>query len=236
VKNATQCAKNLTSLLKKLPAVEPPELPVADDPVVVLIQSFLMWEADSTRAGQAFDRIQQRVADYNDLRVSMPHEIADYIGSRYPMAEERARRLRATLRNVYLREHDVTLTSLSGLGKREVRKYVESLEGIVPYVANRLLLLCFDVHAVPVDSVLQAKLIEAGAADKNVDVSELAAWLSRQIKAADGLKMHATLQAWVEKSEKKPRTTTKKAPTKRKTTGAKKTKAPTTRRTSKAKS
>jgi len=64
---------------------------------------------------------------------------------------------------------------------------VSDKDGIVPFVANRVMLLCFDVHAVPVDDLLRAHLVDAGAADEELDVTSLASWLGRQIKSADGL-------------------------------------------------
>ena len=65
----------------------------------------------------------------------------EIIGPRYPLALNRAQRLRAHhAPHLSARaRHDADKQS-SG-GKRDVRKYLESLEGIVPYVTNRVLLL-----------------------------------------------------------------------------------------------
>ena len=107
-------------------------------------------------------------------------------------------RLRAALRNIYLREHAVNLNKLMGSGKREARKYIESLEGIVPYVSSRLALLSFDTHIVPVDDQLRTLLIEAEVSDNSVENAELGSWLAAQVKAGDGPTTHAALQAWVD--------------------------------------
>ena len=223
MKNATQSTKKLTSLLNARP--EPPvvEFPDADDPVAVLVQSFLLWESTTEKAKAAYARLREHVVDFNDLRVTMPNEMAEYIGTRYPKAVLRCQRLRAVLRNVYLREHSVSLEELKTAGKREVKKYVESLEGIVPYVEARLLLMCFDSHAVPVDEQLRDLLAEAGIVEEGADVAEVASWLARQIKAKDAPRTHAVFQAWSDTAERKPvskkksstKKTTKKTPRKK---------------------
>jgi endonuclease III len=230
VKNATQCAKKLTALLKKLPeppTVEPVE-PVEDDadPMRTLVMSFLMVDATTEKAETAYRRLDDHVVDYNDLRVTMPHELVGYMGTRYPRALERAQRLRTVLRNIYLREHSVTLARLADAGKREVKKYLESLEGIVPYVSSRVMLLSFDTHAIPVDEQLRQQLVAAGAADEAADVGEVSNWLSRQVKAGEGLSVHRKLQHWVDnmpargrsKTAKESRGSTSKTTKKKKTT------------------
>jgi hypothetical protein len=199
VKNASPCAKRLTALLNKLPAADLPEMPDADDPVAILVQSFLMWEWNTDAALAAYGRVNDAIIDFNDLRVSMPHEIESWLGPDDPLAIERAQRLRASLRNIFLREHAISLDALKSAGKREVRRYIESLEGAPPYVAARVMLLAFNVHAVPLDEQLRGRLIEAGAADESADVPELANWLARQIKATNGRATHAALQAWIDR-------------------------------------
>ena len=137
MKNPRQSAKNFSSLLKKLGKPKEP-LPLEDaDPVTVLVMSFLMWDATTARAVTAHKRLMDRVVDYNDLRVSMPHELVDWIGPRYPQALERCQRMRAALRHLYDREHAVNLDRLRELGRREVKTYLRSLDGVAPYVADR---------------------------------------------------------------------------------------------------
>jgi endonuclease III len=209
VKNAAVGAKKLSALLKKighkpLPVpVKPPgaeevsdEASAKHDPISTLVMSFLLWESTADRAQVAYDRILESVVDFNDLRVSMHHETMEMIGPRYPLAMNRSQRLRATLRNIYLREHAVSLDKPAAAGKREIKKYIETLEGMVPYVANRVLLLCFDTHGVPVDEQLRTALIDAEVADASVEVPELSSWLASQVRAGDAVSVHASLQVW----------------------------------------
>jgi hypothetical protein len=228
VKNSAASAKKLSALLKKIgpaaaPAFPPPPAPapaavalVGDsgpvaapeltrstgpngiEPVAGLVRSMLLWESTTEKAIAAYARMMEHVVDYNDLRVCMPQETIEHIGPRYPRALDRCQRLRAVLRNVYLREHAVNLHRLSTMSKREVKKYVETLEGIVPYVAARVLLLCYDVHVMPVDDQLRIQLIDADIVDASVEIPELSNWLTLQIKPADGAAAQYALQAWVD--------------------------------------
>lgn len=229
MKNSTACGKKLTSLLKKLGKPEPPKLPESEDPIAVLVLSFLMWETSTRKAVTAYNRLTGQVVDSNDLRVCMPFEIEELIGVRYPMAHERCQRMRAVLHDIYDREHAVTLEPLATMGKRDVKKYVESLDGIVPYVSSRLMLLCYDTHAIPVDEQLRECLVAVKAADPTADVLEIAGWLTRQVRAGEGIECHHAFQAWAEEggdgtaAPSKPKTTRKKSKAKTKTKSKKTT-------------
>ncbi len=218
MKNTKTCNKNLSSLLKKIHQKPTPAPSDFNDPIEVLIRSFLMWESTTELADKAYDQLHNHIVDFNDLRVSMPQEIIEGIGEDYPRALDRAQRIRATLRDIYNREHAVNLDRLSQLGKREVKKYLESADGITPYVASRVMLLCFATHAMPIDDQLRTLLINIGAADDSAETPELTSWLSRQIKADDGPSTHFALQAWADKEvarlgqKKKTKTTRKKQP------------------------
>lgn len=198
MKNAALCSKKLKALLKKIGKVDAPDFPSPEDPIAVLVMSMLMWESSTEKAMAAYARLMEHVVDFNDLRVCMPHETADIIGARYPRVLDRCQRLRAVLRNIYLREHAVTLERLTGSGKRDAKKYIESLEGIVPYATSRVLLLSFETHAFPVDDQLRIQLIEAEASDSSLETPDLSSWLASQIKAEDGIAAHYAVQSWVD--------------------------------------
>jgi len=204
VKNSSPGAKNLSAVLKRFAKSPAPEFPDAGDPVAVLIQSFLLWEATAEDALAAYAAMRDRFVDYNELRVSLPHEIARTLALRDGRALDRCHRLRAVLTDIFKREHAVTLERLSQMGKRELRKYLDELEGMVPFVAARLALLCFDSHSIPVDERLRSRLIEEGIAEPAMDVNELSGWLSRHVKASQGPRVHYALQAWSEYPAGKP--------------------------------
>ncbi len=201
MKNTPVSTKKLNLLLRKLKKQTPPaDSGEPTDPIEVLVKSFLIWESTTAKATAAFKRIMDQVVDFNDLRVSMPDELVEWIGPRYPMAMERCQRLRASLRHTFKREHAMSLDRLKGMGRREVKQYLRSLDGISLYAADRVTLLCFDAHCMPVDERLRRALIKEGACQENIEVADLSTWLARQVKAADGAATHRALQAWSDRA------------------------------------
>jgi endonuclease III len=213
--NAATATRNFKALLKRVGPATGPQVAGAEDPVVVLVLSYLMWESTTPWALEAYRRLQASSTDFNDVRVTMPAEIAEVIGDRSPVADERAHRLRATLRDIYQREHQVSLAHLTKQGKRDIRKYIETLDGVMPYVAARVLLLCFDTHAIPVDEQLRRALIAAEVADAEADLAGVASWLNRQVKANEAVQTHHQLQAWVD-AQAAPAAKPKRSPSRRK--------------------
>lgn len=200
MKNTTPGAKKFAALIRRLPHSRGPGIPEdpAKDPIGTLVMSFLMWEATTEKAVSAYERIKSNIVDLNDLRVCMPEEVAGWIGVRYPNALDRCQRLRTCLRAVFAREHAMGLGSLSG-SKREARKYLESLDAIVPYVAQRVLLLSYDTHLVPVDEQLRSRLVAIEVCEPGMDLNELSSWISHHVKAGHAVEVHQSLQKWAEK-------------------------------------
>ena len=148
--SATDAGKALKRLLSKAKNAENP-FPGVTDATQVLIQSFLIWEWNGARASSTWSRMAEDVTDLNELRVTVVDDYLEYFGGGCPRAEERADRLRATLRGVFHREHSTDLSGPAGGPKKEFREYLDSLEGMTPFVAARTALISAGSHAVPID-------------------------------------------------------------------------------------
>lgn len=176
-------------------AVAPPEPPEsAPDLIELLVHSFLMWEASRAQADAAMVRIRAATVSFNDFRVSLVKEVVDLIGVRYPMAQERAIRVRAAINDLFRREHAVSLERVGGLSKRDARLYLESLQGMVPFVASRVSLLGLDAHAIPVDEQTLATLAHQGVLHPETNVVEATGWLQRHVPGEKALATHLALQ------------------------------------------
>ncbi|MFN0131802.1 MAG: hypothetical protein ACKVW3_04605 [Phycisphaerales bacterium] len=197
--------KKLASLLKKLRAVSP--APPADpalagcpdhaDPLLwQLVFAYMAWDAGPARAADATAKLHRAVVDYNEMRVCLPHELVSVIGERYPKALERMTRLRGTLNHLYKREHAVSLAKPQGLGKREAREYLESLDGMPGAVAARLTLLAFGGHAFPCDERLAAALRDLNCLPPETDHAAAAGWLERHHRAGEAAEPFLYLEAW----------------------------------------
>lgn len=212
----------LNALLKKLGTHEP--IPAAgnpdaayDDPIAVLVYSFMLWDATTEQANDAMQKLVESIVDFNELRVCLPTEVVALIGSRYPNGLERAERMKSALHSIYLQRHAVSLEHLSELGKRETKAFVESLTDIPAYVSARVLQRCYDVHAIPVDDRLVDLFVEKGVLSEPVESDEVVAWLSRQVKSKDGSAVEAALRVFVDTSPKPQRKSVAKKPATKKT-------------------
>lgn len=168
------------------------------DPLLELVNAFLLWECNRQKAELAMKRIASAVVDVNELRVCFPDEIVSILGARYPRVEERAMRLRASLNDIYIREHAVTLSKLRAASKRDAWKYLSTLDGMPQFVAARVLLMALGGHAAPVDERLLARLIAEGVAEPDATIEQAAGILERAIKAGDSVESHQLLLAWAE--------------------------------------
>jgi hypothetical protein len=209
-----ETADRLSALLARARARhKPPEGPApsplaGEDPVVAeLVRSFLVWEAGAAFADRALRAIRSAVVDLNELRVFLPEEIAAMFGEGDPRAQERGERLRAALNDVFAREHDVRLSHLSEEGgKRDLRAYLDTLDGMHPFVAARVSLLCFGGHAFPIDGRLRDCLAKARVCAPDQPPPEVAPWVERHVRAGEALPCYLALEALVDsQAPKTPR-------------------------------
>lgn len=204
----------LASLLQHLAGKHPPAsvtprpAPEGVDPLThLLVYSYLLWESRPTAAAASLARLYQRMVDYNELRVCLAGEIVSSLGLEGPFAHERASRLRATLNDIYRRHHEVSLANVGLTGKRDVRDYLESLDGTPRFVAARVTLLGHEGHAFPVDESLRTLLVEQRVIDPDASVDEAAAWIERHIRAGEARSACLLMESWrdvaLEGSQKK---------------------------------
>lgn len=200
MKNESTYAKKFTTAWKKIKAAGTPDPLPPLDPTMLILVSFLEWNSTRAKALKAQGRLMAELIDLNDLRVSHQEELLELLGDSYPDASERIARLLEVLHEVYLREHGMSLESLAGKSKKIVKNYFDTLPGIVPYVANQLMLLSYGGHAVPVDDHMVALLLAEKCIDEEATLDEVTAFLERQIKAADAVESHHILRAWADAS------------------------------------
>ena len=196
MKNATEFANKFKKFKKQLPeaTVEKSEHGVIGE----IIYAHLLWNAQSKQAAQAYKKLFNAAVDLNDIRVNHIYETVELIGEKYPQAYDRAKRLKSVLNAIYKREHGMHVNSLEGAGKREVREYFVTLDGMTPFVCNRVISLQYDVSAMPVDDRTLIAMATNDLVHEKADVNDAASWLSRLVKASEACDVHVRLQAWVE--------------------------------------
>ena len=205
MKGSVGNAAKLQSLLRKHALAEVPAPPrwrdlPEGDPVALLVHAMLVWEAPLEGANRAFARLSAQLVDWNDLRVCLAEETEEIVGVRYPLVRERCLRLRETLNAIYKKHHRVDLQHLVSGGKRDARAYLESLPGLPPAVAARMLLLTAGSATMPIDERLRGRLVDAGVVPAEMTAAEVSAWVAKNL-GSDRLvdAMHA-LQAFADEA------------------------------------
>ena len=167
--------------------------PNAADLVALLVHSSLLYDATRKQADEATQRIRSSSVDWNEFRVNHVDDMVGIIGVRYPDAFARMKRLRMSLNDVYLRHHRVSLDILVGKPKRDVRTYLENLEGMPAYVVARFMLLAMGVPLIPVDQTLVDLLVDKGVLSEPADPVLVSEALAKVIRADKAAEVHASL-------------------------------------------
>ncbi len=186
---------NLNSLVKKYGGRARTEEPNASDLTALLIHSSLLFDATVEMADAAMQRIRSRNVDFNEFRVNLVEEMVTTIGAKYPDGFGRMRRLRMTLFDLFRRHHRVSLEQLVGKPKRDVRIYLENLEGMRSYVVARLMLIGFEVAMVPIDQTTVDMLVHYEVLAEDMKPSALADLLGKKFSAERARQIHFALVA-----------------------------------------
>lgn len=205
---SAQSQKHWGTLLKRLrhdfPEATHTPPPAAANLPDLLVHALLLWEASSHQAELAHTRLRATFTDHNELRVSMPDDIALALGERYPLAEERSVRMRAVLNNVFANEHAVSLERLREMSKRDARQYLLSLEGCPEYAAAYVLLIGLSGHAAPVDDRLLSLFAKAGVFAPDFGAAAACSWIEHHVHASESASIHALLRAWSDRDGHPP--------------------------------
>lgn len=210
-------AKKLQTLIKKLPVLSGSgsERPLLQshtvDPIVgELVRSFFIWECGCRAADMALDEVHAATVDYNELRVALPHEFHRLVSVRDEHAAPRFLRLRSALNEIYRREHEISLSHLGTLAKRDARAYLDSLDGMHPFVSARVCLLSLGAHAFPADGRLCTLLAREKALPPELDPlspsshGDAGSWLEHHILADDSRDAYLRLELWADQELRTP--------------------------------
>ena len=188
--------------------------PEGIDLVDLFVHSYLLWQAPSADATAALKRLKAAFIDWNDLRVSLTSDIVDVIGHKHWRAADRVNRMRDAMNGIFRREHKVSLDRLRALMKKDAVSYMDTLPGMVPFVANRVLLVGVDFHSVPVEEFGLQLLVQAGVFSPGMGLADAANWVTRHVKAEEARDAHRALVAavdhmWANNPPKLPKTASK---------------------------
>lgn len=198
MKHGTEYAKRIKrlhhSLLKKLgkPAASEPI-----GPIEAMLIGILAVNTTTAKATAVYRKLVQRMVDLNELRVTPAIELAQLIGTGVPLAEDKARRIVSFLNDVRRRQDTLTLDFLKQRGRREVREYLESLEGVPKSAAAQVILFSLGGHAIPVDDLMLYVLRKEELVGPSATADEVQSFLERHINAAHAVEFVTLLNRFV---------------------------------------
>ena len=222
MKNSKDYAEKIKKLHRSLKRSAKKVTPVSyDDPVEAVIYGILSERVSERQAQAAWKRSKKHFVDLNDLRVARPDEIYDLFGKETDDIREIGLVLAKVLFSVFDKHHEMTLSSLRDMGKRQARQELEELNGISSFALGYCMLMGLDAHAIPVNERMVLYLQAHELVDPKADVSAIEGFLGKQISAKDTMEFFALLR---QESDSLPlskgagKKKTKKKTTKKKTT------------------
>ena len=178
-----QKLKKLFSILKK--GDEKSKKPVYQNPVEAIVFAVLCENSNESAAKAALKKIQSHFVDFNDLRVARIEEIVEVIGPDIPEPEKCAARLASILNAIFQKYDCLTLEDLITAGKRGTKEILEKFNGVTAFVSAYVMLTVINVHAIPLTEKMIQYLKVYDAVDPQSETDQIAAFVERQISAAN---------------------------------------------------
>jgi endonuclease III len=142
---------------------------------------------DTTRehANQALSRFKDEFFDWNEVRVSSLEEIQENLAG-IPDAEERARRIRRFLRQLFNRTYAFNLDALAKKPLKEALKVLQTYEAFASdFVTATVIQQALGGHAIPIDRNTHRALQRLGI--NEASIPDLRAVLERAVPKNRGL-------------------------------------------------
>lgn len=197
MKNGTLYAARLKKFYAKIrQGREAPPIPEPDDPVRRLAVGILGVGRGDEEGARAVDQLLSEMADWNEVRVSRPLELARAIGDSSAESVARCQRLATALQSVFRQENRLTLDRLRILGRRESKQYLENLAGMDEYAVASVVLWSLGGHAIPASDALMNALGEADLIDPSATRAEVQAFLERHVNATEAKEFCLNMNAY----------------------------------------
>jgi endonuclease-3 len=121
------------------------------DPVGQLVVTILSQNTSDTNADRAFAELQRRFPTWPEVEAAPPEALQDAIRAG-GLAKQKAPRIREALRRIREERGAYELDFLTRLPPLEARAWLTAIPGIGPKTASVVLLFCFDVPLMPIDT------------------------------------------------------------------------------------
>ncbi len=138
-----------------------PEWTPGRPPVDELVLTILSQHTSDANAERAFDRLVERFPTWDEVAHAATDEVADAIASG-GLAQQKAPRIQAALRRIHDERGDYDLGFLGAMDARDARDWLVRIDGVGPKTASVVLLFCFGLQLMPVDTHLHRVMSRIG--------------------------------------------------------------------------
>ena len=121
------------------------------DPIAELVLTLLSQNTSDTNSGRAFARLMAAFPDWERMMSADVRQVEEAIRPG-GLAQSKAPRLQALLREVWSRRNGWDLSFLGGMPMEEARSWLRGLPGVGPKTAACVLLFALGKPALPVDT------------------------------------------------------------------------------------
>lgn len=181
--------------IKSPPAGAPEEL------LRRIVEAIFLADETEGDVDKAMAAIQKEFVDFNELRVAPEKDILECVGKDHPQGRAKVFVLHTVLNGLYERANRLSAEYLAEMSKRDIRRHLREL-GMTPFGEAFTSMICFGVHAIPVDDTLLEVLRMNDLVHESSDVNDTQAFLERIISQKDGYSMHVFLRQFIAKNAK----------------------------------
>jgi endonuclease-3 len=156
-----------TALKKRCDAAEQETRPVMEQ----LLYGICRENVSREQANTAYDNLQSQFFDWNEIRVSSVHEVAEALEG-LPDPEQRAERIIALLQEVFEATFSFDLESMHKKGVKQAVKTLARYQGVNEYTSSWVVQHSLGGHSVPLDVVSLRVTRRLGLIDRDQEALE----------------------------------------------------------------
>jgi endonuclease III len=150
-----------------------------------MIYALLREGSTRTEADKAFDRLLKTFFDWNEIRVSSPHEIEEVLAG-LPHPSAKAQRVISLLQEVFESTFSYDLEGMAKKGVKQAAKQIGRYQSANDYTVAWVTQQSLGGHAIPVDAPVLRTAHRLGLIDDDSSVEAARSSLEHQVPKARG--------------------------------------------------
>lgn len=193
-------AKLLAQIPKFLSEHIPDNLSVLDH----LLLGVLQEDTCFTLAAAAYERLRVNFFDFNELRVSHPRELLDYLAD-LPDAERKARCILEILQFIFETTYAFDLEAMKRKPLKQAHKQLSKIAGASDFAVAAAVQRSLGGHALPIDSPMHDLLTRLKLADASDTLEQVRTAMEHFVPKTKGIEFCLALSSVAADASQQPR-------------------------------